>query len=388
MPHQRIRFAVPLLHKLAAFWPIIGVIGLRQVGKSTLLKTQVTTLKSERSLDDLTHLEAAESSPQAFLGRLDEPALIDEIQKAPRLFDALKLLVDRKRKPGRFFVTGSIEFSLQAGVRESLTGRIGLLHLLPMTLGEAHGLEFDPKKKAPLHRCKLRLGIEDFSKSLPRGGLPVPLFARDPSQREMYFQSWLETSVFRDARRAFGKTFDPEFAFGVLQEIAKHHEEGSMPTLSHFSFSARKGSRYLQALQAIFLVQKIASHEKGVGRDAYVISDTGLANHLMKNRESEGSVRSLTRIRILNEIRALHHYTGELFLPKYYKSQKGEPVDIIWDNTPILIHASHRISGWDLRAIDGAKKALRAKNAIVAAPLSEPELEKGGVSRVPWTYWS
>ena len=90
MPHSRTRFATPVLQKQARFWPIVGLIGARQVGKTTLMQS---VLKGHEhiSLDDDEAREEAETTPKVFLAKRQEPLLIDEIQKTPKLFDALKL---------------------------------------------------------------------------------------------------------------------------------------------------------------------------------------------------------------------------------------------------------------------------------------------------------
>jgi hypothetical protein len=73
------------------------------------------------SLDDESGLEDALLSGKTFLSKLGTPAVIDEVQKAPRLFDAIKLKVDLNRRPGGYFLTGSSQFSSKIGIRESLT---------------------------------------------------------------------------------------------------------------------------------------------------------------------------------------------------------------------------------------------------------------------------
>ena len=164
MPHKRARFAFSALKSLSRFWPVVGVLGLRQVGKTTLL-SETQKFSETVTLDDDEALNEASSTPKVFLSKRAEPLLIDEIQKAPKLFDALKLTIDQDRKPGRFFITGSTSFSAKLGIRESLTGRIGLIHLHPMTLAEANGTSFDPTRIVPFptkesERSLLRLSIE------------------------------------------------------------------------------------------------------------------------------------------------------------------------------------------------------------------------------------
>lgn len=389
MAHLRKRHVSSWIQKLASLWPIVGVYGLRQSGKSTLLSDLWNGIQSEISLDDDEARELAQQSAKSFLGRFQEPLLIDEVQKAPKLFDALKLTVDQNKRPGRFFITGSMEFSSRLGVRESLTGRIGLLKLLPLTLSEAHEKDFQIKRASQFHQLQLRFKASDVASYLNTGGMPAPMFMRASEQREIYFQSWIETSLFRDAARAYGKNYDPDFAYRVLQDLSRLHKDGIMPTTSHMKFDARKIRRYLQAFCDIFLITKIAIHEAGVGKDAYLFSDAGIAQHLIGQRAlSEDSTRSLLRIFLINELSALHRYQGKHLSLLYYKSQKSDPVDFIWNDIPIYISTSSKNNAWTLRPLEGAMKKLKSKKGILLTPTDQVDLQKSGISTLPWAYWS
>src|ERR1700721_1690114 len=153
MPHLRNRHLLSQIQKSARFWPVTGVLGLRQCGKSTLLNA-ILKLRNQVTLDDQDALEDAQISAKNFLAKLDTPLVIDEVQKVPALFDAIKYNVDRNREPGKYFLTGSSSFSAKIGIRESLTGRIGLHYLYPLTLAEAHRKDFSTKRAAALHSEK------------------------------------------------------------------------------------------------------------------------------------------------------------------------------------------------------------------------------------------
>ncbi len=135
----------------------VGVLGLRQCGKSTLLSS-LLGVPNQVTLDDQDAVEDARISAKNFLAKLPTPLAIDEAQKVPALFDAIKLAVDRRRAPGKYFLTGSSQFSARLGIRESLTGRIGLHYLYPLTLAEAHQVDFSPERATPLHRAQLGEG--------------------------------------------------------------------------------------------------------------------------------------------------------------------------------------------------------------------------------------
>ena len=117
-------------------FPVVLLTGARQVGKSTLVQALCRGAwpASYLTLDDRTTLDAALTDPDGFIAANPGPVAIDEIQRAPDLLRAIKLQVDRHRKPGRFLITGSANILTLKTVSETLAGRIalhqcGLAHL-------------------------------------------------------------------------------------------------------------------------------------------------------------------------------------------------------------------------------------------------------------------
>mgnify|MGYP001614053849 CR=1 FL=1 len=388
MPHQHARHALSHLKKLGSFWPVVGVLGLRQCGKTTLLCQQFK-IPHQVSLDDEEVREDALASAKNLLSKLETPVVIDEVQKAPNLFDAIKLRVDRDKRPGTYFLTGSTSFSARLGIRESLTGRIGLMRLFPFTMAEAHEKEWQPRRAALLHSEKARFSTEEVIKSLAGGGLPVPAFIRDSKQRSSYFQNWLETAMIRDVSRVFGKNYDPDVAWSLLRQMAVLMRNGDLPVLRAFRQGSRKVRRYLAAMEDVFLLTKVPIHEEGVGDDAWVLSDSGLAKYLMGSEFGEGATLSLARAFLLKEIQAQHEYAGTPLRPVYYKSTHGSPVDLIHERTAIKITtATGATLSYEERALAGAMKTLRLKHGILAAPTDRPGPLSKSISVVPWGHWS
>ena len=393
MPHSRIRHGIVQVQKLLSFWPVVGILGLRQVGKTTLLKSISESFQKKRvsvSLDDDAVREEAIASSKVFLSRLGTPCIIDEVQKAPNLFDGIKLLVDKKKIPGSYLLSGSTQFSAKIGIRESLTGRMGTLQLFPFTISETLNLPLLNKKDfkiIPIH--KPRFTIDKWSPFLNRGGLPVPLFTRDENQRNLYWQGWFETTLFRDLSRVYGKGYDPDLANLILNRIGTVLSEGEFPTTRVFRQSSRKIKNYLNAMGNIFLLRKIPCHLDGIGQDVWLPTDSGFAHFLMPKKIGSAAQLTLARVYLMNEILANAEYLGEKLKWIYFKSQHGHPIDFIWNGTPVKIIAHVSGSyGWEERAIFGAMKKLGSKIGILVAPIDESYRPKKGIMILPWSSWS
>lgn len=130
------RIAEGTLKRLASQFPVVGVTGPRQSGKTTLAKA-VFPNKKYVTFDDRPMRELASSNPRDFLMAFPDGAIIDEAQKVPGIFDALKMEVDGKpTEPGKYILTGSRQFRLQSNMTDSLAGRAAFLKLLPFSVSE------------------------------------------------------------------------------------------------------------------------------------------------------------------------------------------------------------------------------------------------------------
>lgn len=124
-----------VIERLRGLYPIIGITGPRQSGKTTLAKLIFSELPYV-SLENLDIRLQAENDPRAFLARYSEGAIFDEVQNAPLLLSYLQGIVDDNPKKGRYVITGSQNFTLNSAISQSLSGRIGMVTLLPLSLAE------------------------------------------------------------------------------------------------------------------------------------------------------------------------------------------------------------------------------------------------------------
>ena len=131
------------LRAMAAQYPVVAVTGPRQSGKTTLVK-EVFPEKPYANLESLQTRELAETDPTGFLDNYPSGAVLDEIQRCPKLLSEIQVRVDESNSKGMFILTGSYQVSLRGAIAQSLAGRTAILHLLPMSMKELkdEGLNF------------------------------------------------------------------------------------------------------------------------------------------------------------------------------------------------------------------------------------------------------
>ncbi len=198
------RSAEPRLLEALADTPVVLIHGPRQCGKTTF--AQVVGDRegyAYLSFDDSVTLTAARADPIGFVDGLPDRTILDEVQRAPEVFTAIKTAVDRQRTPGRFLLTGSANVLLVPRLADSLAGRMESLRLHPLAQCEIEGHQpgflgslFDgtfPTRSLP------RLGNE-LAERVAKGGYPSALARANPRRRATWYRDYVETLVQRDVR--------------------------------------------------------------------------------------------------------------------------------------------------------------------------------------------
>ena len=198
------RHAEKTVEKLSKMFGAILVAGPRQVGKTTMLD-QLTMGLSRATLDDPIMRAAAEIHSGTFFLDNPPPVFVDEVQKAPVLFEQIKLCLDKSKKKGQFYLCGSQQFEIMKGVSESLAGRIGLLTLLGLSIRERQGLAFDEpfiptEEYFAARKAELReIGYMDAWNMIHRGGMPELIDNPDYDWR-LYYGSYVSAYIERDVK--------------------------------------------------------------------------------------------------------------------------------------------------------------------------------------------
>ncbi|NDD04061.1 MAG: hypothetical protein EB078_04075, partial [Proteobacteria bacterium] len=244
MPHQRKRYISQILLNKLSFSPVVAIQGARQTGKSFLVRELLSPELPESSyvtFDRPADRELAVSASEAFLEKYaaSSPLIIDEAQKVPKIFDAIKFLVDRKRRPGKYLLLGSTEFSKKTLIRESLTGRISTVRMFPFTCAEPLGLAPRKMTSCFLVSKKPRCSRAAFMRHLNHGGMPGIFGVHSERERDLKCIEWLELTVHRDLSLIPKVKLDPELAMAVLREVATLEE----PTAGNIAKKLRRDLR-------------------------------------------------------------------------------------------------------------------------------------------------
>lgn len=282
--------------------PVVLVVGARQTGKTTLVSQKSIAPKSSKyiTLDELDILAAAKSDPAGFIAaysEIDAAIIIDEVQRAPELFLAIKASVDRDRRPGRFLLTGSANVLLSPKLSESLAGRMEILTLWPLSQLEIEGrvgsfVDTIFQKTSPLKQFeKGGIGRKDLIKRVVRGGYPEPM-ARSLSRSAKWFESYISTILQRDVRdlsNIEGLTQMPQLLAILAARTASLLNTADISRTANIPYSTL--NRYFSLLEMTYLIKTIPAWSGNltsrlIKSPKVVLNDTGLAAYLLHLSEA------------------------------------------------------------------------------------------------------
>ena len=266
--------------------PVVVITGLRQTGKTTFLQHQFPR-ETRRfiTFDDFAQLSAAKADPDRFVSS-DEPLTIDEAQKCPEIFTAIKKVVDRKRKEGQFLLSGSANFTLLRGITESLAGRSVYFQMNPFSRreierrvqGEPFLKRFFEIQQIPKHEESKPVEPEEILK----GGMP-PICLGDVEDRSFWFKGYEQTYLERDIREI--SQIENIVAYRNLLHLVSLRT-GQILNLSQLGRDAKltsaTTSRYLALLETSFVISKLSPYLRNkasrlIKSPKIYISDSGLA---------------------------------------------------------------------------------------------------------------
>ena len=367
------RLVTPSLEHRLSVMPAVVVSGARQAGKSTLAQELTPGRRRFVTLDDLDALDAARRDPEVLLGG-DEPLTIDEVQREPSLLHAVKLAIDRQRRPGQFLLTGSANLLLMRRVSESLAGRASYLTLWPMTRREQLRLGragiWDELLQTP-HRDWPTLVTaqpdlhQDWRSLARRGGFPTPaLHLSSPESRAVWFDGYVRTYLERDLQSLASIAALPDFrrlmraACLRLGQLVNQTELGRDVGLPQPTVR-----RYLNLLETSYLLVRLPAY--AVHRTKRLIKspkvywgDTGVALHLSQETQPRGA--HLENL-ILHDLLAWRDARLDLAEIFYWRTTIGEEVDFVIESGARLLPVEVKATTRPRRRDTAALRTFRAE---------------------------
>ena len=278
--------------KMSSFFKAVLVTGARQVGKTTMLKHLAENEnRTYVSMDNQMARALAKTDPVLFFQMYKPPIIIDEIQKAPELFEQIKIMCDETDERGLFWLTGSQQYHMISNIRETLAGRIGILELYSLSKNETDNIifpnELDFTLDCLLERQKVsgKNDITDIFDHIWKGGMPAALNA-DEEQRQEYFNSYIETYLMRDVSEEGGITDTVRFRRFLNACAALTAEQVNYSTLAEAADISQPTAKawllLLESLGIIYLLKPFANNEiKRLAKTPKLyFCDTGLCAYL------------------------------------------------------------------------------------------------------------
>lgn len=346
------RHAEKTVEQLSKMFGAVLVAGPRQVGKTTMLE-KLTGDINKVTLDDPIIRAGAEEESGTFFKDNPPPVFVDEIQKAPKLFEQIKMILDRDRKKGQFFMCGSQQFKMMKGVSESLAGRIGLVTLLGLSLRENFGVDFDvpfiPTDEYFTERKNnlANISYDDVWNIIHRGSMPE--LRKNPDfDWQMFYGAYVRTYIDRDVRELSEIGDTVKFTRFMVAAAASTGQLLNLASLARdVGISQPTAERWLSILVAsniVYLLQPYSNNitKRAIKTPKLYFLDTGLAAYLtkwntpdvLKNGAMAGAFFETF---VVSEIIKSYYNRGILELPIYfYRDKDMREIDLLIEDGEVL----------------------------------------------------
>lgn len=323
------RTASSEIQSLAKGYPIVTIIGPRQSGKTTLVR-QVFPNKPYVNLEALDVKELAEADPRAFLGQYPNGAILDEIQRVPKLLSYIQVIVDEVDAKGMFILTGSHQLELHQAITQSLAGRTALLNLLPMSLQELSLAGFDLS----------------LNEALLKGG--YPRIFKDNLDPTKAYRNYFQTYIERDLRQLIQIKDLTQFQRFVRICAGRIGQLLNLEGISNdVGVSSHTVKEWISILEASFILFRLQPYFENFGKRVIkspklYFYDVGLASYLLGIENSEQMDRDPLRGHLVENLAILEILKSRLnqgLDPQLYffRDAHGHEVDLIFQSGRTLI---------------------------------------------------
>ena len=339
------RHADEAIRKLSKMFGAVLVTGARQVGKTTLTK-EVAGDINYVTLDDKIQLVNAVEQSGTFFKDNPPPVFVDEVQDAPDLFPQIKIILDRDKKKGQFFLSGSQQFKMMQNVSESLAGRLGILDLHGLSLRELYGINFrEPFLPtddyfSERQNQKADIPYADIWSIIHRGSYPEICANRDYDW-QMFYAAYVKTYLERDVSDLAQVADKVKFTQFITVAASCTGQLLNLASLARdVGISQPTANRWMNILVASNLVLLLRPYHNNITKRTVktpklYFLDTGLAAYLTKWNTSDvlkngAMAGAFFETFVIGEIIKSYANKGIIDLPMYfYRDRDGNEIDLI-----------------------------------------------------------
>lgn len=382
------------------YFPVVLLTGARQVGKSTLAQAMRSAAWPAKylTLDDRAVHDALLRDPDGFVAGNPPPLILDEVQRAPDLLRAIKMAVDRDRRPGSYLLTGSANLLTLRAVSETLAGRVAVHTLHPFSWSEIVGKPNPSGILDDLFQCRDARDLlvrfprgcvpamqEDVQERIIAGGYPPAALMASPRARSRWFAGYRQTYLERDVRDLADIERLPEFGRLLTLLAARTGQLLNYADLSRdLDLPYTTLRRYMGLLEATYQLFLLPPYFTNIGQrlvkmPKLYLTDTGMACHLTAARdwvtlERQGRAGALVETWVASELRKVLDASdggGELF---FWRTHAGREVDFLLvrgeDVVAVEVKWTRRLDEKDLAGLRSCREALgdRLRMSVLLHP--------------------
>ena len=376
-----------MVARLLAEEPVVAVHGARTVGKSTMVQSLAASAKRVVvDLDDPETRDAVDASPSVFAAG-EPPVFIDEYQHVPAILDAIKAELSRDLRPGRFVLTGSTRYSSLPAAAQSLTGRLHVVTLWPLSQGELDGIEerfaeqllTDPATLVTSAASPTSRG--EYVDRLLRGGFPLAVSRTSGASRNRWFDDYLDLVIERD-----------------VAELSSIRQREKMPRLvahlggqtaqvlnvarvaADVGIESSTAEHYVRLLEAAFVIHRLPAwgttlRARASSKPKVHFVDSGVAGRMLRvtgSRLSAAQPQAMTELGHLLETFCVGEVLKQLSWletpaqPGHWRTHDGDEVDLVLERDDgaivgIEVKAGERVLGAQFRSLRKLRDALGSR---------------------------
>ena len=372
------RFAEAELKRCSQYFPVVTILGPRQSGKTTLVKSFFKDY-SYINLEDPEYYDLAKNDINAFFGSIKTPVIIDEVQRVPEILNKIQVIVDTNKNNAQFILTGSFQQGLKSAISQSLAGRTAILNLLPFSIKELNCANLDFSKDEFLY--------QGFMPRLYSENQPADLLYRS------YFQTYVERDV-QTLLNVKNKALFEKFLHLLAGRIGQVVNYESLA--NDAGVSKTTVEQWISVLESSFIVFKLEPYYENytkrlIKSPKIYFYEPGLAAYLLGIKNPNQVSRDplignlFENMVILEFLKAQYNKGLEKSL-YYFRDSKGFEIDlIIADGRQIIPVEIKSAATYNKEFSKNLKKmCLFAKNAISPAVVysGDIELESDGVKYI------